>query len=374
MKLKVLKLLGIKSLSDLAFFWIIFLTGPLLMFVAFGTIDTIGQEGISLSFLSHLIGLMAAILCSVSAFYSLVSLFLKEKALKTEINREKFNGKFSVIIPARNEEKVIQDILKDLQRQTYKSFEVIVLAHNCTDRTYELALKFQNQDKRIKAIELNGPPGKGFALNNGIEYSTGEIIVVFDADNRIPPDFLEILSSYFPYYDAVQTKIESKNPSINLLTQLQDIEFSIFLDIFQKIRQNFNLPALLGGTGTAIKKEVLKKIGGYDETAFCEDLELGVRLTTKKYKIGWCTQTFVLDEKTPWWNQFFRQRSRWVKGHFQVIGRYFLHFWRPAEFHYMLSPLFMILAHMLTITFWLFFFLKLPITAYFLSRTLWLVP
>jgi len=52
----------------------------------------------------------------------------------------------------------------------------------------------------------------------------------------------------------VQTKIETLNPNFNFLTKLQDLEFFIFTDIYQKTRQRLGLNALFGGTGEAVKK------------------------------------------------------------------------------------------------------------------------
>jgi cellulose synthase/poly-beta-1,6-N-acetylglucosamine synthase-like glycosyltransferase len=306
---------------------------------------------------------------SISAFYGVWTLFLKEKSFKGHC----FTGKFSVLIGARNEEKVIAKLLRNILEQTYKNFEILVVCHNCSDRTYEVVS--QIKDERIKPLELKDAPlGKSVALNYGAKCATGEVVVVFDADNNIPEDFLEKLTYYFPDYDAVQTKIETKNPKFNLLTRLQDLEFFVFTDIFQKSRQALGLNALLGGTGEAVKREVLEKVGYYDEWAFSEDFALCTKLTVNHYKIGWCTDTYVLDEKTPWWSDFFRQRARWTKGHFQLITRYLKYYWnRPLDFHYLIAPI-AVTSSYLTFFLWICFFLKLPIVASMLPLLVWTSP
>jgi len=78
--------------------------------------------------------------------------------------------------------------------------------------------------------------------------------VVFDADNRVPPDFLEKVCPYFPDYDAVQARIETGNLEFNLLTRLADLEFLGFTDSFQKTRWAFSINVGLGGTGEVIKE------------------------------------------------------------------------------------------------------------------------
>jgi len=362
--------IGIRSKKDILFCILIWITGPLMLFLAFGQSVRQPQTSLfDLTFLTYTIGITATVLCTVSTFYGVLGLFLKEKPFKGHT----FKGKFSILIGARNEEGVITDLLKDIQEQTYKNFEVIVVCHNCDDNTYEVVNRVK--DDRIKSLELKGAAlGKGVALNYGVKHATGEVIVVFDADNSIPKDFLEKLASYFPYYDGAQTKIETKNPEFNLLTKLQDLEFFVFTDIYQKTRQALGLNALFGGTGEAVKRDVLEKVGNYDEWAFSEDFALCTKLTVHKYKIGWCVETYVLDEKTPWWSDFFRQRARWTKGHLQVIVRYAKNYWnRPADLHYLIAPI-IVLAPSLTMLLWVGFFLQLPFSASFIPFWVWATP
>jgi len=362
--------LGVQSKKDIVFGLLIWIVGPVMMLIAFGQNVHQPSEGFDITFLTYPVGIIATVLCSISSFYAVIGLFLKEKHLKGGT----FHGKFSILIPAKDEEKVIKDLLSDILQQTYEDFEIIIICHNCKDNTYGIVKQMAVMDERIKPFEFNGTPGKSAALNYGVKYATGEIIVVFDADNSIPKDFLEKISPYFPAYDAVQTKINTKNPDFNLLTRLQDLEFFVFSDIYQKTRQNFGLNALLGGTGEAVKKTVLDKVGGYDEWAFSEDFALCTKLTVKKYKIGWCNDIYVLDEKTPWWFDFYKQRARWTKGHLQLIGKYILDYWnRPAELHYLVAPL-IVLAPSLTMLLWVFFFLQLPLTASFVPFGVWFTP
>lgn len=353
---------GIRTTKDIGFFLLIWITGPILLFLAFGQSVRQSQRSLfDLTILTYTIGITATVICVVSTFYGVLSLFLKEKPFRGHT----FTGKFSILIGARNEELVIGNIINDILGQTYQNFEIIVVCHNCEDNTYGIVSRIK--DERIKPLELKGAAlGKSVALNYGAKQSTGEVIVVFDADNSIPKDFLEKLSSYFPHFDGVQTKIETKNPDFNILTKLQDLEFLVFTDIYQKTRQSLGLNALFGGTGEAVKRDVLAKVGYYDEWAFSEDFALCTKLTVNKYKLGWCVDTYVLDEKTPWWSDFFRQRARWTKGHFQVIVRYAKNYWnQPLDLHYLIAPM-IVLAPSLTMLLWLGFFFQLPFSASFL--------
>ena len=70
----------------------------------------------------------------------------------------------SIIIPARNEESVIKRTVLDCLKQTYQKIEVIVICHNCSDRTYEEA---KVNDPRVKVFDLSD---KGGGQGNRIEF------------------------------------------------------------------------------------------------------------------------------------------------------------------------------------------------------------
>jgi cellulose synthase/poly-beta-1,6-N-acetylglucosamine synthase-like glycosyltransferase len=319
--------------------------------------------------LTYAICIFTTIIVLISAGYSVLSLIVPLPVHKGST----FHGKYSILIGAKNEGNVITSLIDDLLNQTYEDFEIIVVCHNCTDNTYEVVKNIK--DPRVRAVELKGGQGKSVALNYGAQFVTGEIIAVFDADNNLPNNFLEMASHYFPRYDAIQSKIHTKNASFNLLTRLQDLEFVSFTGLFQVSRAILHKDALLGGTGEVIKADVAKKVGYWDEWAFSEDFAMTIKLIVNGYKIGWCSDTYVLDEKIPWWSDFLRQRARWTKGHWQVMYRYSAKFWRsPVDFHYLTAPL-VILGTYFTMVIWFIFFLQIPLfTTAFLPIWVWLVP
>jgi len=361
---------GIRTKKDIFFGFLIWIIGPVMLIVAFGRlVNQAPNSLINVTIITYAVTGVVTVIMSVSAVYAVYGLFLKEKSYKGHT----FTGKFTILVGARNEERVVNTLLRDILAQTYQNFEVLVVCHNCIDRTAEVVNEVK--DERIKPLVLKDAPlGKSVALNFGAKHATGEVIVVFDADNNIPDDFLEKLSHYFPYYDSVQTKIETKNPDFNILTKLQELEFVVFTDIFQKTRQYLGLNALLGGTGEAIKTEVLKKVGYYDEWAFSEDFAICTKLTANGYKIGWVPDTYVLDEKTPWWSDFFRQRARWTKGHLQLVPRYWKNYLlKPLDFHYLIAPV-AVTSSYVTLFLFLCFSLNLPISASFFPLIVWTSP
>lgn len=247
---------------------------------------------------------------------------------------------FSVIIPAHNEEKVIGDIIHDFLRQTYPHLEIIVVCHNCEDRTCEVARSID--DERLKVIELRTPQsGKALALNEALKHSSGDIIVQMDADNRVDEDFLRKALPYFadPKVQAIQVRLGTKNASFNLLTKCQQLEYDLFGMPFWEGRGALGLSCTIGGTGVIIRKRVLEEVGGW-ENELIEDFDLYCKLSSKGIKVIYAPDVECLDEKPPYWSALITQRARWIRGHLRMINKRSL---QPLPFFdiiYMLSPLF----------------------------------
>lgn len=92
--------------------------------------------------------------------------------------------RLSIVIPTKNEEKHLPDLLDSLQQQTFKDFEIIVADAGSSDRTREIAA-----DYRARVV-AGGLPGPG--RNRGAEQAQGELFFFFDADVQLPSTrFLE---------------------------------------------------------------------------------------------------------------------------------------------------------------------------------------
>lgn len=112
----------------------------------------------------------------------------------------------SIIIPAYNEEKRISSTLNSylefLSPKKIK-YEIIVVANNCSDKTVEIAKKYQKKNKNLKIMELPYYTGKGGAVIEGFKKARNEIICFADADNSAKPDQVFMLATMIGKYDAV---------------------------------------------------------------------------------------------------------------------------------------------------------------------------
>lgn len=109
---------------------------------------------------------------------------------------ELINGTISVIIPAYNAEKFIQDVLDDLTEQLYQDMEIVVIDDGSTDKSAKKIQKIAQKDKRIQFIHTeNGGPSK--ARNLALDIAKGEYIRFIDADDRIPQDSMSNLVNIY---------------------------------------------------------------------------------------------------------------------------------------------------------------------------------
>jgi cellulose synthase/poly-beta-1,6-N-acetylglucosamine synthase-like glycosyltransferase len=240
---------------------------------------------------------------------------MKKKASEKFRNQKEL---CSIVIPARNEESVIKRTVLNCLQQTYQNIEVIVVCHNCTDRTYDEAIV---DDPRVKAYNLQTrESGKGIALNYGVEKSNGNYILVLDSDGLLTHDFLEnALPLFDENYAAVQGRYIPSNRNFNFVTRMLAIEGDLWSTPFMSIRSYFGKRCPLGGTGFIVKKNILAKVGMF-ANHLVDDYELTFRLLRNGYRIAFAPLSINYDEKPPTLEFMLRQRSRWSKGFIDLLG------------------------------------------------------
>jgi glycosyltransferase involved in cell wall biosynthesis len=97
----------------------------------------------------------------------------------------------SIVIPAHNEEGYLGQTLDALNRQKYPSFEAIVVANGCTDRTAEVARG------RCHRLIVLSQKSLGVARNLGARMANGELLLFLDADTLLEPMALRVIAEVF---------------------------------------------------------------------------------------------------------------------------------------------------------------------------------
>ncbi|MDS0524152.1 glycosyltransferase family 2 protein [Clostridium sp. SHJSY1] len=245
------------------------------------------------------------------------------------------NHKFAMIVAAHNEEVVIGQLIESMQKQDYPKelFDIYIIADNCTDKTAEIARKYEgvtvcerfNKDNKGKGYALEWMFGKLFKMNKKYD-----AISIFDADNLVHTDFLkEINSKMNQGYKVVQGYIDSKNPNDSWIATSYSIAFWSQNRMFQLARNNIGLSNQIGGTGFAIATETLKELG-WGATCLTEDLEFTCKLVLNGEKVGWAHDAKIYDEKPLGLKQSWIQRRRWMQGFTDVASRYCMKLFKKA--------------------------------------------
>lgn len=219
---------------------------------------------------------------------------------------------------------MIGGVLHDLTGAEYPSglHEVWVLADHCSDATAEIAA-----DAGAKITKrINGEPGKGAALAWYLEehpLEADEALVVFDADNRVPPNVLgRIADELDAGHEVVQCYLDVANPDGSLLAEASALSYWAGNRMVQLARSNLGWSADLGGTGMAFTAEALERVGGFG-TSLTEDQELGARLVLAGMRVEWLHDLRIRDEKPESVGVAVRQRARWMAGRRQAARLHF---------------------------------------------------
>jgi cellulose synthase/poly-beta-1,6-N-acetylglucosamine synthase-like glycosyltransferase len=148
------------------------------------------------------------------------------------------------------------------------------------------------------------------------------VLVVLDADNRVPSDLLSRLSDVLDQgHQAIQTYLDVSNPDASTLATASALSYWASNRMVQLARHNLGWPTDLGGTGMCLTAEALDAAGGFGAAA-ADDQELGVRLFLAGIPVTWAHDIKVRDEKPVHSGVAIRQRARWVTGRRQVAKRH----------------------------------------------------
>jgi len=217
--------------------------------------------------------------------------------------------KVSVIVPAHNEEGVINNLLKDLGNSGFHIDETIVLDDSSTDCTYEVA-------KNMNAVAIRNEIklGKAATLNNGVRIAQGDIIVVFDADNRPQKDCIQHLKKHFDSKDVGAVAGVTKILSDGFVSKLAALEFNLCFYLFQPFSARFNFFPIIHGAYFGIRRE----LACFDDDALTEDFDVSVRIVSRGCRIDFEPEAISYVSSPRSFSLFARQRERWIRGAVEV--------------------------------------------------------
>lgn len=239
--------------------------------------------------------------------------------------------KAAIIIAARNEESVIYNTVKHIyEDQNYpkEKFDVYVVAHNCTDKTAELAEK-----AGAKVFVLNDPDKKRHIVCYALKYGINEIIktginydffIRFDADNHICPDFISLMNDCYSSGVELACPYESAlNISQNNFTQACGLYYIFNSRFGGRVRERLGLSAHLNGPGMMFSSNIAKKYG-YDCETICEDTEFSFKRLLDGYKAHYVEDAVVYEDLPSTMRDTYARNIRLGSGNIILLKKYSL--------------------------------------------------
>jgi len=224
--------------------------------------------------------------------------------------------KVSVIVPARNEEKLISKCLDSLLNQDYENYEIIVIDDSSEDSTGEIIKKYAKENSKIIHVSARPKPkdwmGKNWACMEGYQKVTGELLVCTDSDTKYSSNVLSLSVSHLLSLNLDALTVIPKMLCFDNWTRITLPMLSTFLHTrFSALRVNdpSKKTGYFFGSFFIIKKAVYEAIGTHEgvKHEIIEDGALGKKVKEAGYKLRMVRGEHLLEavwarNKTTLWN------------------------------------------------------------------------
>ncbi|MBX7046325.1 MAG: glycosyltransferase [Ignavibacteria bacterium] len=268
---------------------------------------------------------------SIIALYFLTHLFLRfglQKSISLRIVNPNPKNEVSIVVAAKNEEKIISKCISSLKELSYpkENLEIFLINDKSTDTTKEIMLKeTQGLDyfKVIDSSSENGSnlKGKANALDTAIKQAKGEFILGTDADCLVNKDWVQETIKYYDDETAMVCGITYINFSQSVYHKMQALDW-VYLQTLASASSGINMTLSCIGNNLSFRKETYEKLGGYGNIKFSvtEDLALMQEMHAKNYIIKYPINKNSLVETQACKNldELFKQKRRWFRGGLKI--------------------------------------------------------
>lgn len=239
--------------------------------------------------------------------------------------------KYTVLIPVYKEAAIMPSLVEAMSKIDYPKdkLQILILTEE-DDKETGAALKKLKPPKNFEVLVVphSMPKTKPKACNYGLNRATGDIITIYDAEDKPEVDQLKrVVQKFARLPDDVvclQARLCFYNSAENWITNMFSIEYANLFNFVLPAMSGSNYPIPLGGTSNHFKARVLRELDGWDPYNVTEDADLGLRIAARGYKIR-MVYSFTPEEATCSFRAWTKQRSRWIKGYIQTFLVYMRH-------------------------------------------------
>ena len=277
-----------------------------------------------LTFLDWVLAIISGIMVVYQVFYIAVGLFAKPLVFPDA----PADKRYAVLISARNEEKVIGNLVASIRANDYPQdlVDIWLVADNCTDHTAQLVRGLgEHVDERHDADHV----GKGYALTYLLNRMTlqgaaqrYDAFFVFDADNLLDERYISEMNKGFHAGFRILTSYRNSKNIDNWVSAGAALGFVRESRFLNSARMFLHSSCHVGGTGFLFSREIMERNDGWKFHLMTEDMEFTLDSILHGERIGYVGDAMLYDEQPVTFAQSWRQRVRWSKGFLQVFRYY----------------------------------------------------
>jgi peptidoglycan/xylan/chitin deacetylase (PgdA/CDA1 family)/glycosyltransferase involved in cell wall biosynthesis len=229
-------------------------------------------------------------------------------------------GLVSIVVPAYNEEANIAAAVRSLAASRYPRVEVIVVDDGSTDATADIVAGLGLRNVHLICQPNRGKPA---ALNTGIAYAHGEVLVLVDGDTVLAPDAIARLVRPLrdPAVGAVagNTKVANRG---GLLGRWQHLEYVVGFNLDRRLFDVAScMPTVPGAIG-AFRRRAIAAVGGVPDQTLAEDTDVTMAVARAGWRIAYAPDAIAWTEAPATMRQLWRQRYRWSYGTMQAMWKH----------------------------------------------------
>ncbi len=229
-----------------------------------------------------------------------------------------FSPSVVVVVPAMDEELVIESALEALLEQDYASLAIHVVSDGSTDRTAELARRFEARGVTVHELVAN--VGKSAALQHVLDQVEGDLFLVVDADTRCRPDAVRMIVQQFadPAVGAVTGHARVRGTR-RPLTAMQALEYSVIVGLAKRAEQVWGGLYTVSGAAACFRLAALRDAGGWSGATVTGDIEVSWRLQRRGWRLAYEPRALFSIQAPRRLRALYRQRLRWSRGMVEVL-------------------------------------------------------
>ncbi len=250
---------------------------------------------------------------------------------KAEHYRAKEKRKIALVIPARNESKIIRDLFASIKGQDYDPafFDVNVIVKDPADPTVAIA-----REMGANVFVVPEQTCKGDALDGYFKSLSPEVLksyeafVIVDADAVLAPSYVtELNNALEADYDIYLTRKRAKNflggkENRTVFSNCSALTWPILDDLGNTYRMRHAMPLNLCGQGMMLRRRIIETLGGWPYRTLTEDYELKLDSLLRGFTSMFYPYAVLYTEEALGHGENYTRRLRWLMGYKQCDKKY----------------------------------------------------